>query len=568
MFSDVCDRRPSHAGRLRRLVGAGCAALCLTAAASAQVVLRVAADGPPRTLDPAQALDPLHYRYLAQIYEAPLECVVDDKGLLDVRPALCELTSLSADLKTLRLKVRPGARFHDADCFEDGKGRDATARDVAASLLRHADPAVGSPAWPLFMEGRFVGVDAWRDAAKAQRGVDYEAFPEGVRVEGDEVVLELVEPYPALRALLSQPWAFVMPFEAARGYGGPPAEKPVGTGPFRYADADRARVRLTRHPGYRIAGKPAVDELRFELTPDADAAATRFLAGDLDALEILPAGEKRFLDHRQELLAEHRVKGRTLVDGVPLSVSYLVFNAASPLFADAALRRAVMLAVDRAALAKALLGERALRADCALPPTFPEAGALAAQSWPDGARNLAKAAATLKAAGRDAAGVPPFVVDVPGGDGDPRAEKAGKLLVAQLKEAGFRATLQSKPFSDFADRAGRGEFSLAWTAWFADYPDAENFLLLFRSDRAGHGRWESNWGRFADDKVDALYLDVAARLPGKERLLAAGELLTRVRDLAAWVPIAYPRGLLILNKGVRGMTINLMNWSYRDAVKG
>jgi ABC-type transport system substrate-binding protein len=535
---------------------------------AAQTILRLPSDGPARTFDPHAALDPHHLRIQAQLYEAPLECVIDEKGLLQVAPALCELPEFSEDRKTLRLRVRPGARFHDDACFEGGKGRDATAADVVASLLRHADPDAGSVAYPLFVKNRFVGVEDWRAAAAAQRGADYAAPPLGMRAEGDVVVLRLVEPYPALRALLTQPWASVMPTEAIRKYGPAMGEHPVGTGAFRLGDQDAARLRLVKHAGYRLPGKPGVDELRFENTPDPAVRVARFATGDLDLIDVVGSTEKRLLDARSELLAEHKVKGRKFVDGAPLSVSYLVFNCKAPIFAKPAMRRAVQRALDRGLLAKALLGDRALRADGPLPPVFPEATTFNAEPWKDGARDVPGAKVALKEAGyADPASTPEFAFDFPTDVQDPRLAKARDLVVAQLKEAGFRVTGRSEPMTTFYERVTKGDFALAWTSWFADYPDAENFLLLFRSDKASGVGWESNFGRYADDTADKLYLDLASRLPGKDRLATATTLLRKLRDDAPWVPIAYPRPLVVVQKNVSGFAPNLLNWSFRDVVK-
>lgn len=538
------------------------------AAAPAQGVLRLPLAAPAETFDPHARLDFLHYRVFAQLYEAPLEVAFDEKGQMVVAPALCELPTLSPDLKTMRLRVRKGSLFHDDPCFEGGKGREATAADVAASLLRHADPDAKSPAYPLFVEGRFVGVDAWRDAAAKQRGADYAAPPRGIRTEGDEVVLEMTEPYPALRALLTQPWASVVPFEAVRRYGAGFGGRAVGTGPFRLGDQDASRLRLLKHEGYRVRGKPALAEVRFEFVASAEDRLARLASGDLDALDVYPDVESKLVDAKQNLLKEHAAKGRRILDGTPLSVSYLAFNCETPLFKHAATRRAVGRALDRAALAKALFGERALRIDGPLPPIFPEGTTFNAAGWPDGGRDLKAVPALLKEAGyADAKDVPEFPLDVPNDFPDARSKAAAALLAAQLKEAGFRVVVREEPMAKFYERSARGDFAVVWLSWFADYPDAENFLLLFRSDKLSGGKWEHNHGRFAHPDADRLYLDVASKLPGKERLWATTELLRLLRRESPWVPIGLIRRMTVVQKGVDGLAENLLNWSMRDATK-
>jgi len=530
--------------------------------------LRLPSNGRAETFDPHSRTDQLHLRYFAQIYESPLEVAVDADGRMVPGPAVCELPVVSKDRLTVRLKVRPGARFHDDACFEGGKGRDATAADVVASLLRHADPAAKSAYYELFVQHRFVGVEAWRDAAARQRGADYAAPPQGIHADGDEVVLELTEPYPALRALLTQPWAAILPIEAIRRYGPTLGEHPVGTGPFRFGDQDAARLRLVRFEGYRLKGKPALAELRFEFIAEDDARAARFALGDLDVLDVYAEVEAKLLDKKQALQAEHAAKGRKLLDGEPLSVSYLAYNCASPLFAKPAMRHAIQRAVDRDLLAKAMFGDRVLRADGPVPTAFPEGAVFAAEGWKEGGRDLAAVAARVKEAGfASIAAVPEFIVDMPGDHLDARAKAAGDLLIAQLKAAGFRPSLRQEPIAAFYERVAKGDFVVAWLSWFADYPDAENFLLLFRSDKLQNGEWGSNFGRYSDPEVDRFYLEVAGFQPGKERAFAATAMQRRLRAEAAWTPIAFIRRTTAVQKGVDGVAENLLRWSFRDASK-
>ncbi len=544
------------------------AALAVLGGLSQAQTLRLPSNGRAETFDPHARTDPLHLRYFAQIYESPLEVLLDADGRLIPGPAVCELPTVSQDRLTVRLKVRPAVRFHDDAGVEDGKGRTVTAADVVASLLRHADPAAKSAYYELFIQHRFIGVDAWRDAAEQQRGADYAAPPQGIQADGDEVVLELTEPYPALRALLTQPWAAILPFEAIRRYGSALGEHPVGTGPFRFADQDAARLRLVRFENYRLPGLPALAELRFEFIPDDAARAARFALGDLDVLDVYPEVEAKLVDKKHALLAEHEAKGRRLIDGAPLSVSYLAYNCASPLFAKPAMRHALQRALDREVLAKAMFGDRALRADGPIPTAFNEGAVFAAEGWKDGVRDPAAVLTRVKEAGfASIAAVPEFTIDMPADHFDPRSKAAGELLIAQLTAAGFRATMRQETMAAFYERVAKGDFTVAWLSWFADYPDAENFLLLFRSDKLQNGEWGSNFGRYSDTETDRLYLEVSGKPPGKERAFAATALQRKLREDAPWTPIAFVRRTTAVQKGVAGVAENLLRWSLRDATK-
>jgi peptide/nickel transport system substrate-binding protein len=543
--------------------------LALALPLGAQTVLRVAVGGSPATFDPhvVEPPFPFHAQFLQQIFESPLETRVDAQGLVTVVPGLCELPEISADGLTVTLRVARGARFHDDACFDGGKGRAVVARDVAYAILRHADPGVRSSAFPMFVEHRFKGVDAWREKAAQVGRADYDAPPEGVRVDGDALVLELAAPYPQLRALLTQPWASVVPHEAIRVYGSGFGEHPVGTGPFRLADVDATRVRLVRNPGYRIQGLPRVDEVRLEIVPDVAAQAARYLARDLDVLTVVPAIERQIVDPKGQLLGSLRGKGHTLVDGVPLTVSYVAFNVRSPILGKVAVREALTLALDREAVARESQGPRALRADHPLPQSFPEAAQIRLDPWPLARRDVAKCKDLLAKAGFGPGAMPQLILDVPASSLDPCAERAAEAIVAQLGEAGVPARLRIEPFEKFSERAAAGDFHLAWVSWYADYPDAENFLLLFRSDKVSGGEFGSNYGGYASPVVDELYRKVAGQLPGNARTADVTTLLRQVRADCAWIPLAFPATLSAMNRGVEGYRGNVLDFSLRDVGK-
>jgi ABC-type oligopeptide transport system substrate-binding subunit len=104
-------------------------------------------------------------------------------------------------------------------------------------------------------------------------------------------------------------------------------------------------------------------------------------------------------------------------------------------------------------------------------------------------------------------------------------------------------------------------------SWYADYPDAENFLLLFRSAQAAGGEWGSNYGHYQDAKVDELYARIGNRLPGPERTADVTELLRKVRADCAWIPLSFPAPLAALGKGVDGYRFNVLSYSLRDVGK-
>lgn len=153
------------------------------------------------------------------------------------------------------------------------------------------------------------------------------------------------------------------------------------TGPFRVAEYRRGDlVRLEPNPAFRVpAPRPPVVIRRIG---DPQALALALEAGELDLAFNLPA----------EALARLRRRDGVVVKSAPVAYQYmLLLNTARAPFDDARVRRAVDLAIDRAALTQVLgAGEIAT----GMYPTFMPFAMTAA-----GAHDAARANALLDAAG-------------------------------------------------------------------------------------------------------------------------------------------------------------------------
>ena len=75
-----------------------------------------------------------------------------------------------------------------------------------------------------------------------------------------------------------------------------------------------------------------------------------------------------------------------------------------------------------------------------------------------------------------------------------------QAIQGYLKKINIDAKIVQLEWSTFLDALARGEAQAFWLSWWADYPDAENFLYpLFHSRNWGPG---GNRTRFKDDTID------------------------------------------------------------------
>lgn len=248
---------------------------------------------------------------------------IGDAGFV---PRLAERWSWSADSLTVTFTLRPDARWHD--------GAPVHAADVVAGFTAIRDPANASP---LFAATSAIAAVTVIDSLQV-------AFRFGARAPEQFLAATLVMPLPAhqVGAIAS---GALRTSEAAR--------MPVGSGRFRLVRWEPgARIELAAVDAH-YRGRPQLDRVLFSVSPDPAAAMARLKAGEIDVWDPLPPGEVASISTLPELRVVH---------APGFDYGFLAFNAKArgttsrphPLFADAALRRALTLAVDRVAVVRAV----------------------------------------------------------------------------------------------------------------------------------------------------------------------------------------------------------------------
>lgn len=477
-------------------IGSGCAGEKLP-----PDTIRLAISSNPRSLDPVQMTDVNSGDVGAKIYSG----LVRFDGLAVV-PDLAETWTVSPDGLSWRFRLRDGVRFHN--------GRTCTAEDVAWSFSRLLDTAVKSPR-------RWVLEAVSSIAAPSPR----------------ELVLELKAPSAAFLALLAMPACYVVPREEVERHGADYGHAAVGTGPYRLVSwEDDRRILLARNADYfggGAEGRPAAIEV--SIIPEPLTQIALLKRGRLDACEVpdvqLPA-----------LRADENWRDRIL-DGEQPATGYVAINTER--FPDPRIRRALNLAVDRARIIAAVRGGLATPASGPVPPSLLDAAA-AAPPFPfdptEAKRLLAEAGFRPER---------PLVLlrNAPRGTLEPAEAVAG-----YLRDCGIPVRVEAMEFSSLSARINRGDYDLALLNWFADYPDAENFLVpLFHSRNIGGA---GNRARLRDPRVDSA---LEALGPGPGRPAALASAIAAVTETAPWIFLWHPRVAVAVAPRFSGYRIPLIN---------
>jgi ABC-type oligopeptide transport system substrate-binding subunit len=307
----------------------------------------------------------------------------------------------------------------------------------------------------------------------------------------------------------------------------------------------KVSLRLVRNPRYhgRWHGNLADVVLSLDLSTadmlrlyDADELDVVRLSGDFTMAE-LHSVQRRYAG---EFLSWPR-----------LVTWQLGFNTSRPPFDDARVRHALALTCDRERLAQGpLKGLFSPATGGFIPPGIP--GHAAGIGLPF---DPARAARLLAEAGYPAGQGFPEVTLVT----DSWAGDIIEFMAADwLQRLGITMRTVSLPWAEFLRRLAAEEQDMYYTAWRADYADADSFLR-------GGLRWHKTQWR--DPRYDALVDAALAASSSRERLahyMAADRYLV---EAAAILPVVYGRMHLLMKPRVRRYPFSgIRPWFWTDVV--
>src|SRR5256884_2211694 len=223
-------------------------------AGSKEVVVGLGAE--PRTMLAATIVDWTTNNMLEHIYDRLLD---RDPRTFKPKPMLAESWRIVNDT-TWEFKLRKGVRFHNGEPF--------TAHAVKATIDYALDPA---------NKTHFTAAAYW-------------GLVREVQVVDDHTVRFLTkQPWPNLIDSASLTNGPIMPAKALRELGPAKlAEKPIGTGPFKFVEWKRdERLVLEKNPDY-WQGPAGANRVTLPLIPQLRARLAPLLPGELDNIKDGP----------------------------------------------------------------------------------------------------------------------------------------------------------------------------------------------------------------------------------------------------------------------------------------
>ena len=463
------------------------------------------------SLDPAQARTVEQLMVADQLFDGLTAFDVKTKKVM---PAVASEWKVSGDQREWDFTLGPNAKF--------ASGRAITANDVKYTLDRVAKKGSGSPGTELLEQ-----IAGYSDVA-VKGSVPSLA---GVTAPAENIVhFTLDQPFAALPWVLTSPVLGIVPQEAVEGPDPAAfAKNPVGSGPFAMGDRVGNRIRLVRSKGSK-ALLDGIDLLGYE---GVAASYNAFTRGEIDWSQVPP----------EQVAAAARDYGRK--GFVPYAAElFYGMNLKSSKFQDERFREAIVRAVDRGALVRAVYDDIYQPLDGIVVSGVP--GYQRNACGDTCAHDIAKAKSLVQAVFPD--GAPEIFLDY---DAGAIRDALAKAIQADLKEVGITATLRPKPFNDYLNFEVSGQQELFLLGWIAAYPYPEAFLgpLFVSASR-------NNLVGFQVRPFDTA-LQAARSQPDDElRLQLYREAEKQVLDLLPVIPILQYEVHSVTADNVGGLTLS------------
>jgi peptide/nickel transport system substrate-binding protein len=390
-------------------------------------------------------------------------------GDFKAQPQMVDGYTTAPDGKTWRLTLREGLKFHD--------NTPVLARDCVASI------------------NRWGKRDAYGQALMAAT--------DELSADGDKtIVFRLKQPFPLLPDALGKVAGImcaIMPERLANTDAFKPITEMVGSGPFRYVAAERVPGALsvyTKFEGYvpRPSGTPSwtagpkiayLDRIEWGAIPDPATAMAALQQGQVDWWQ----------EPSPDLLPVLRRDATLTMDtldptGLP---AMLRFNHLQPPFNNAAIRRALLGAVNQADYMQAVAGtDHAMwNEDCGFFASTSPLANKAGMAVLEGKRDMTRVKADLAAAGYNGErAVVMVATDLPA------LQALGLVGADMLKQAGINVDVQTTDWGSVIQRrtskapVDKGGWSVFFTSFFGiDQFTPATHLGLRGNGEAGWFGW-------------------------------------------------------------------------------
>ena len=468
----------------------------------------------PKTFDPALCADMYAVIIIQQVFDGLVQFDKD----LNVIPAIADSWRISTDGLIYSFSLRKGVKFHN--------GREVTAKDFVYSFTRIIDPDTQSTSSDFF--ARILGAREFMDRkAKAVKGL---ADPDPYTLK-----ITLSEPYTPFMSILAMKGAKVVPREEVEKSEVQFGKTPVGTGPFRFVSMKEGEEIVLESNPFYFEGRPFLDKIIFKIFHGSpmEEILRVFRSGDLEDSPVPFQKSAELTESKQYTILQKPI----------LSLRFYGLNCQFGPLKNKNVRKAINFSVPKEEVGREVLKGMANLTDRIIPLGMPgyRPGKPASGYQPSKARQL------LREAGYpEGKGLP--LIDFWSAARSDWVVKELDLMKSTLSENGIPLKIQYETqWPKFQELLSTKKAPMFMYAWYADFPDPDNFLgTLF------HSRSRYNYTAYSNSEVDRLIDQAKTERDYLKRMQMYRTIEERVLEDAPIVP----------------MVNHLFQWAFQPYVKG
>ena len=560
-------RMPAY---LLGIVAHVCVAMLFAPNAAAQPdpnkVLRYAFEVAETSMDPQKISDNYSNIINNAVFDTPLRYDVLARPLKLIPNTLVAMPEVSADYKTLTLRVKPGIYFDNHGAF-GGKKRELIAEDYVYTIKRLMDPKLSAPLLGE-IEGYLVGSDEFLKRIRKNNKMDFDTPLEGVKaLDRYTLQIKLVDPKPNwIYNLADCRVSCAVAREVVEKYGDDIGANPVGTGAYRVASWKRsAKITFDANPNFReeyYSADPAPDDVegqailarmkgkrlplvgRFEISiiEERQPRWLAFLGGEHDLLWRMPEEFANIAVPNNMLAPNLQKKKIGHSQSAALDLTFMYFNMEDPQIGGysperVALRRAISLGYKTEDEIRVIYKMQAYPAHTTYAPGV--AGYEKNFRTNAGEYNPAKAKALLDMYGyvdcdgdgyREAPGCTPLTLK---SNSTPveRDKQLDELWKRSMDSIGIRIDIRKAKWPDLLKESNAGKLMMWSLANTASTPDAGGSLSTFYGPNAG---FKGNRSRFKSKQYDEAF-EAAEKLPHSPERTALYQKMTKI--IVSYAPL-------------------------------
>ena len=463
--------------------------------------LTLVLSGDPKNLDPAHATDVRSGQVTALMYDN----LVHYGHGSELNPGLAKFWEISEDGLEYTFILRDSVKFQNGELLKP--------HHVKSSFERILNPELNSRRSWLFKN--VVGAEEYQNSE-----IDYVT---GFKAENDSIFqIKLQKPFAPFLGFLAMPSASIVLVEN---------EKLIGTGPWIQKEWVRdGHFLFSANPHY-FDGKPKLDKLKIRILPEALPRVAEFVTGYLDIMEI-PNAEFELWQQDEEWQNEIQLINQ-------LNTYYIGLNCSRRPFNNVKVRQAMNYAINIQEILNTIFSGRGQKAGGPVPPVL-----LDRNENPQFEFNPELAKQLLLESGFENG----FDVELWQSQSK-ELFQITEIIQHQLNEVGIKVKIVRNDWNMYSDAVRKGIPNMYYRSWWADYPDAENFLApLFESEIS-----KKRWTRYENLELDKMIEELQIETNHENRIKIARKANDLLKNDAPWIYLWHMQSAVVAQN-------NLKNW--------